>query len=419
MRIREVDLPDELIEAHRAGNLVIFVGAGASRAAPSSLPDFRTLTQRIAAEARQSVTDNDLDAADVFLGRLSDGPFDVHRRVAAHIGFEGSGPNRLHEALVRLAAASSPIRIVTTNYDLHLSSVLAANGLVVDEYVGPALPVGSDFTGIVYLHGNLRQEPRSAHLASVSLFSDADTLDWLPEFATNAALEDRVEWCRQIRYILDELATDVIEQQWQRWMERYWQARLDSVPVLMTTDEQSAMATWVAYLTDSIPAGVHLATAQPAGLEEHADLLRKLNDATLDRAPREFATLVAHLLRGTNPPFWDCRDLERVFQHVHAVADPAKVTTIVQQAVRLGCTGLAATLCRAGEVTNGIGGSASRNAARHGCDGQCRRGTRLAPIRGRHRATATDHPAEACQEIREAAASIETHQDRYLTTFNP
>src|SRR5213592_4675896 len=102
MRIREVDLPDELIEAHRAGSLVIFVGAGASRAAPSSLPDFRTLTERIAAEARQSVTENDLDAPDVFLGRLSDGPFDVHRRVAAHIAVDGSGPNRLHEALVRL-----------------------------------------------------------------------------------------------------------------------------------------------------------------------------------------------------------------------------------------------------------------------------------------------------------------------------
>ena len=51
MRIRSVDVPRALIEAHRNGSLVIFVGAGASRDPPSGLPDFRRLAADIAADA--------------------------------------------------------------------------------------------------------------------------------------------------------------------------------------------------------------------------------------------------------------------------------------------------------------------------------------------------------------------------------
>lgn len=161
MWIRDVDLPEALIDAHRIAQLVIFVGAGASRAAPSSLADFRTLTADIAAESGGSVTDEQLDQPDVLLGDLQDERrVDVHVRVAARIGDPSSAMNELHDSIVALAAAAPPARIVTTNYDLHLSAAAAARGLSLTEYMAPALPMGDDFTGLVYLHGCLRQDPR-------------------------------------------------------------------------------------------------------------------------------------------------------------------------------------------------------------------------------------------------------------------
>lgn len=160
MWIRNVDVPQKLIEAHRAGRLVIFVGAGASLDTPSDLPDFQTLTSDIADDAHVEVTESEVKQPDVLLGRLADRQVDVHRRVAARIGMALSKPNRLHEAIVALASAGLPARIVTTNYDSHLSTVFVARGSQVAEYLGPALPMGDDFTGLVYLHGNLRQEPR-------------------------------------------------------------------------------------------------------------------------------------------------------------------------------------------------------------------------------------------------------------------
>jgi NAD-dependent SIR2 family protein deacetylase len=129
MWIRDVDFPGALIQAHRASNLVIFVGAGASRDAPSGLPDFRTLALGIASDAQAEATAREQEQLDLLLGRLADQQVDVHKRVAARIGVESSRPNRLHEAIIDLANAGPPVRIVTTNYDVHLSSVLTAWGI--------------------------------------------------------------------------------------------------------------------------------------------------------------------------------------------------------------------------------------------------------------------------------------------------
>ena len=84
---------------------------------------------------------------------------DVHRQVADRIGAGSSRPNQVHEAIASLAAAGPQVRIVTTNFDLHLSAALAVRGMSFSEYSAPALPLGDDFGGVVYLHGCLHQPP--------------------------------------------------------------------------------------------------------------------------------------------------------------------------------------------------------------------------------------------------------------------
>lgn len=152
----DTDVPLALVEAQREGSLVIFVGAGASMGTPSSLPDFRTLTAAIAADASVTPTREELNQPDILLGDLDDRHgVDVHLRVASIIGAADSRPNTLHEAIAELASAGPTIRIVTTNYDLHLSRALRSLGKPLTEYAAPALPLGDDFDGIVYLHGSL------------------------------------------------------------------------------------------------------------------------------------------------------------------------------------------------------------------------------------------------------------------------
>lgn len=168
MWIGDLDVPSELVSEARAGNLVVFVGAGASRDTPSDLPDFRLLTANIAAEAQADFESSDLDHPDVLLGRVADDGVDVHQRVRTHIDKPGSLPNKLHEAIIDLVASMPRPRLVTTNFDLHLSSTAEAKQRSWDVYLAPALPMGDDFEGIVYLHGNVTQQSRQL------IITDAD-----------------------------------------------------------------------------------------------------------------------------------------------------------------------------------------------------------------------------------------------------
>jgi hypothetical protein len=158
--IRDVDVPQVVLDAAEAGKLVFFVGAGASRARPSCLPDFEQLVRDIGLRAGRNPTDSEVSQPDVFLGRLEDSGVDVHQLVATAIDKPGSRPNPLHSAIVKLAAAYPMPRIVTTNYDRHLTSAAADLSIDLQVYEAPALPVGDDFEGIVHLHGSLNQPSR-------------------------------------------------------------------------------------------------------------------------------------------------------------------------------------------------------------------------------------------------------------------
>ncbi|MCA1701804.1 MAG: DUF4020 domain-containing protein [Actinobacteria bacterium] len=167
--MRDVDVPEEVITAHRVGDLVLFVGAGASVDAPSSLPTFVELTEKIALESGRELSDADRARPDRYLGELHEQHgVEVHRRVADRLSPAGSQPNALHTALTDLGVAGSAVRIITTNYDLHLSTELASRSPDSPRYTAPALPVGDNFSGLVYLHGALD------HLTASLVVTDRD-----------------------------------------------------------------------------------------------------------------------------------------------------------------------------------------------------------------------------------------------------
>jgi hypothetical protein len=152
----QLDIPAEVAQAHRDGDLVLFVGAGASVGAPSSLPLFSGLAAQIAAET--GIAMGEREPFDVYLGR-ADASANVHARVAEIIGNPTSRPNGTHEAIAALARTAGACRIVSTNYDRHVGDALRVAGVQAEEWSAPALPVGSEFEGLVYLHGSLGKPP--------------------------------------------------------------------------------------------------------------------------------------------------------------------------------------------------------------------------------------------------------------------
>lgn len=133
---------------------MLFVGAGVSRNPPSSLPLFPGLAQEIARLASEPFDKR--MPTDVFLGRLDDKEdFDARGHAKRIVGRPESNFNPTHEAIVRLAALSTP-RIITTNYDDHLSSAASAAGIDLgDRFEAPALPLGGSFSGLAHIHGSV------------------------------------------------------------------------------------------------------------------------------------------------------------------------------------------------------------------------------------------------------------------------
>jgi hypothetical protein len=152
-----LDIPDEVAAALGAGELVIFAGAGVSCGGRSDLPSFDGLTEQIRERLAQPLSEPPLDL-DVQLGDWKGLGGDVHA-IAREIIVTSPGHNPIHRHLLELFPKQELIRIVTTNFDRHFSSAAAELGIEIPTYRAPALPLGHDFHGLVYLHGYVDDRP--------------------------------------------------------------------------------------------------------------------------------------------------------------------------------------------------------------------------------------------------------------------
>src|SRR6266550_2298522 len=122
MLVQSVNLPEELLRAQAADDLVLFVGAGLSAPTPSSLPLFDELAIRIGdgtgLERRAD------ESVDHYFGRLKLRGVQVHKAVAQILLNPSSRPHELHSLLTQLFPDGSPVRLVTTNFDSHFSTVV-------------------------------------------------------------------------------------------------------------------------------------------------------------------------------------------------------------------------------------------------------------------------------------------------------
>ena len=150
MKFGNVEFNDELMEALRDGDLVIFAGAGVSIPKPSNLPSFGVLLQRI--KQRFQVCKRDGESVDQFLGRI-EAQHDIRPFVAEQLASDE--PNQIHRDLLDIRPREADSKLVTTNFDRLFEATesgleLRASGKV---YTAPAPPPGGRFTGIVNLHG--------------------------------------------------------------------------------------------------------------------------------------------------------------------------------------------------------------------------------------------------------------------------
>ena len=166
MKISGVDFPKPLLDALKANQLVVFAGAGVSIPEPAGLPSFSQLVEEVARGSGETPAQGETE--DRFLGKLNDRHQEVHLQTAQILRQKAPEPSCLHHDLTALYRNPESLRIVTTNFDTLFEE--AANskfGAHPETFRAPALPLGSDFNGIVHVHGSI---DRPKHM----ILTDAD-----------------------------------------------------------------------------------------------------------------------------------------------------------------------------------------------------------------------------------------------------
>lgn len=183
MIVDSVAIPDELCEALVEDRLVVFAGAGVSMQGEIPLPPFADLVRQIARSLdplnKCKILNSDADSCEASLGRLSE-MGDIHGSCASIIG-GAKGFSDLHSNILSLFGKSERVRVVTTNFDLRFNGAAEFLGLKPRVYQCPALPLGNDFNGIVYLHGNTLH-PSETVLSDVDFGKAYISIGWASRF---------------------------------------------------------------------------------------------------------------------------------------------------------------------------------------------------------------------------------------------
>jgi hypothetical protein len=182
LKIKTIDFPEELLKAQTEGTLVIFAGAGVSMEQPSNYPNFDGLVDGIAKWARKERLKE--EPPERFLGRLDHENFNIHQQVVKVLSSPKSKHNTLHENLLKLFRTPDQVKIVTTNFDVHFdsASLKVFEDKMPKVFKAPALPLGNDFSGIVYLHGSVDEDPKKLVLTDQDFGRAYLTEGWATRF---------------------------------------------------------------------------------------------------------------------------------------------------------------------------------------------------------------------------------------------
>lgn len=176
-----VDIPNELLQAARSKNLVLFIGAGVSYNAPSNLPLFDGLVRQVAERLGEEYIET--ESPDSHLGDIESRQPSAKQVVHSVISDRDSLPNSTHRAIARLASATGR-RIVSTNYDEHVNTAATEEGIDLGrQYSAPALPLGRDFEGVIYLHGSVSERPETLVVTDQDFGRAYLTDGWARRFA--------------------------------------------------------------------------------------------------------------------------------------------------------------------------------------------------------------------------------------------
>ena len=99
-----------------------------------------------------------------------------------------------------------------------------------------------------------------AFTAMLVYIVDDPLAEWIPRFFEHSDSDSRSYFAAQIGQFLDNVDDAKQRELWTRWLARFWENRLQGVPVQLVDEEIAGMIAWVPRFSSLFPDAVDLAT---------------------------------------------------------------------------------------------------------------------------------------------------------------
>jgi hypothetical protein len=178
------------------------------------------------------------------------------------------------------------------------------------------------------------------HLASIACFSTINPLQhgWLNRFLAAAELEQRTMWAAAMSGTLGQMKEPDAQVAWDRWIQAYWQNRIEGLPVPLNSREVGEMVEWSILLQSAFSEAVTKICASPNASMTHSSLFYRLpKSEILAVHPASAAKLVLHLLRTAEFEYYDMESIVEITKKLAASdMDRTDLRLICHELARLG-----------------------------------------------------------------------------------
>ena len=149
-------------------------------------------------------------------------------------------------------------------------------------------------------------------------FIDDPIDEWLPALLLNAGEDERQRFAWAIWKRLGGMSDSEQQELWNRWLKRYWENRIDGVPLPLNDAETEWMFSWLPQLHSLFAEGVELALRMPSENAKAFFLIRRLEKGDhWEREPNATTDLLLHVATSKSgvPPYFRWGELiERLMQ---------------------------------------------------------------------------------------------------------
>ena len=125
--------------------------------------------------------------------------------------------------------------------------------------------------------------------------------DWFPLLFRYGDEETRLQFAGAVGQELRDMTEDERHEWWRRWLKRYWEGRLQGVPVALGEGETEPMLEWLPLLSGDFAEAVELATQMPVVPLQRGTLIYDLHKPELLRHGEAMARLLIWLGNGVIP----------------------------------------------------------------------------------------------------------------------